>query len=688
MRITTSLGRISTATFAVFTCFVLLGLLGIHLKFAMFDQSPIRVAMLAGNYHLDQSSGARPLGYYFDDILICLVLAPLFATILITMIFRRYRVGVAACICIVISTLLFFEQNAFTAVGNYVSRSYMIDSIHSGLAEPSLAASYVSRATLAKFAAIILAFVVIWILARVSSKRVVASPPPTKRPLRFALSVPAASVWVLAVAVAPISFAMRDPGSPLNTSNATRAFSVLLSSGANVGLSGLGFNQALAEMRTLTRTPPLDSTNPLVGSERGANVLVFVMETGPAKSLDLPALASHLPGTAPLFQHAFVARHQYTTYPYTSNAVYSILSGLYPQGRSRLLLNLRQPSLNGLMTALGPDVPVRSVFMPGLSGLNLDSRMYAVFGAKNLYLSDTHPNDPLRVAAEQRADALIAQLQREGSVFDKNTLQNLKMKLVLDYQALARAKAEITTAAHSHKRFLVAFLPQVAHGPWIALHNESSVVARGHDLMLLEDQWLRELVNTLQKADQLDNTIIVFTADHGVRTRIEDPSLQLDKLSDYMFHVPLLIYAPHLKQTVFIENPSSHIDVAPTVLALLGNTGEVEEMEGTPIWQREPDQRLYFWAGAYGGVDGLEENGEYYMHQYFTDAVFRNNRLDFPNETIVQHSSPAESFTKNALSRADLLQETMVSRWIDKKQQRSSGLRSTSGNMPGHAESN
>ena len=55
-----------------------------------------------------------------------------------------------------------------------------------------------------------------------------------------------------------------------------------------------------------------------------------------------------------------------------------------------------------------------------------------------------------------------------------------------------------------------------------------------------------------------------------------------------MFRVPLLIYAPQAvaAPTDARRRPTSHIDLAPTLLALLGAPDAAARMHGVPVWQR------------------------------------------------------------------------------------------------------
>ncbi|MFI4969400.1 MAG: sulfatase-like hydrolase/transferase [Lysobacterales bacterium] len=659
--------RPGTATFAVLDCFLLLGLLGLYLKIGMLDLQWEAIARFLGKLKAYEVSPLQRLGFYFDDIVVNLILVPLLATPIVCVLFRRYRAGAAALLCIALGTVYFFELRAQAEVGQYVSRDLVMDSLRWSIANPGMGSEYITVASAIKLGIVLAAWVAIWILARLARRVERVGPLHDSPWYRRLLMLPAISIPALAVVVAALSLAHRLPDSLLNPSSVGRVARMLLGPGADQGSTGhLDFNQALAASRQLTHSAALDSANPLIGSERDADVLVFIMETGPAQALDFAASGRELPGIGPLFERSFVAQRHYTTYPYTSDAVYSMLSGLYPQGRRRLFRNLQHASLNGLMSALKDSVPVRRVYLPSLYHAEVDDRMYAAFGAETLYASDEHADDPLHATGEQRADELLAQLERSGSVFDAASRELLHARLAADFQALEKMKADIADAVHTHRRYCVAYLPQVAHAPWTALHSESTVLARGRALMLLQDMWVKELVDLLRDLGRLDHTVIAVTADHGIRTRAEDPALAIGKISDYMFRVPLLIYAPDaLQQTSLIDSPTSHIDIAPTLLALLGATGSAARMQGIPVWQRGTHDRLYFWAANYGGADGFEQDGSYYMRQALSGSVFESSTFTFGDDTLARRDDPAIAFATDALTQARQLQETLVSRLIE-----------------------
>jgi hypothetical protein len=357
-----------------------------------------------------------------------------------------------------------------------------------------------------------------------------------------------------------------------------------------------------------------------------------------------------------------VSPRHYTAHPYSSDALFAVLSGTYPLGRRLLLQDSAGLDVNGLFSGLPPDVGLRGIYLPSLYKIELDDRMYSAFGARTLYVADRHLDDPLRAAAERRADGLLQTLgadRMEAPVRDR-----LRIKLVSDLQALERAKADITTAIASGGRYAVLFFPEIGHGPWPQLRpGDTDVLARGRLLMDIQDGWLDELLDVIAAGHRLDRTVVALTADHGLRTRAEYPPLRVGFLNDVMFRVPLLIYAPHAAAApTELPHPTSHIDLAPTLLALLGAPDAAARMHGIPVWQRSGRERLYLLASAYGGADGFTEDGRFYMHQVLSGAVYASDHLGFDDRDQARPGDPVIPFVVDGLARAVEGQHALVSR--------------------------
>jgi hypothetical protein len=181
--------------------------------------------------------------------------------------------------------------------------------------------------------------------------------------------------------------------------------------------------------------------------------------------------------------------------------------------------------------------------------------------------------------------------------------------------------------------------------------------------MRLQDGWLGQILDVIARAGRLDHTVVVVTADHGLRTRVEYPPLPVGLLSDVTYRVPLLVHAPRtLAAPLHLPAPSSHIDVAPTILALLGRAGAAARMPGLPIWQREADDRLYLLGSTYGGADGFVEGGRYYMRQALSGLLYANDRLAFESAPPLPPADPRASWIADGLTRAEALQEAISAR--------------------------
>jgi arylsulfatase A-like enzyme len=181
--------------------------------------------------------------------------------------------------------------------------------------------------------------------------------------------------------------------------------------------------------------------------------------------------------------------------------------------------------------------------------------------------------------------------------------------------------------------------------------------------MDIQDAWLDELLDVVAAGHRLDRTVVVLTADHGLRTRAEYPALRVGYLSDVMFRVPLMIYAPRaVPAPTVLQVPTSHIDLAPTLLALLGSPDAAARMHGIPVWQRSAHDRLYLLGSAYGGADGFLEGGRFYMHQTLSGAVYASDRFSFGDADQAQPGDQIVPFVVGGLDKASEGQHALITR--------------------------
>lgn len=89
--------------------------------------------------------------------------------------------------------------------------------------------------------------------------------------------------------------------------------------------------------------------------------------------------------------------------------------------------------------------------------------------------------------------------------------------------------------------------------------------------ILYADESLRALFNEYRRRKDFDNTIFIITGDHAM------PELSYTYVNPLAkYRVPLIIYSPMLKHPESFPAVVSHLDLTPSILALLENQGFIE----------------------------------------------------------------------------------------------------------------
>ena len=100
--------------------------------------------------------------------------------------------------------------------------------------------------------------------------------------------------------------------------------------------------------------------------------------------------------------------------------------------------------------------------------------------------------------------------------------------------------------------------------------------------LLTVDDMVKDVVETLQAHNRLDNTFVIFTSDNGYH--LGQFSQPLDKREPYEtdVRVPLLVRGPSIPQGHILSYPTSNVDLAPTLLDL-ANLPVPKYMDGTSL---------------------------------------------------------------------------------------------------------
>ena len=112
------------------------------------------------------------------------------------------------------------------------------------------------------------------------------------------------------------------------------------------------------------------------------------------------------------------------------------------------------------------------------------------------------------------------------------------------------------------------------------------------------DFWIGEMINTLKRKGLYDNTLIVYTADHGDYMGFHHMILKQNYMYDPVVRVPLIVKRPHEMQPGETENRLvSGADLASSILQWSGL--DPKQVEGCPI-----DDSTRKWVIAEQHING------------------------------------------------------------------------------------
>ncbi|MFT7474850.1 MAG: choline-sulfatase [Verrucomicrobiales bacterium] len=131
------------------------------------------------------------------------------------------------------------------------------------------------------------------------------------------------------------------------------------------------------------------------------------------------------------------------------------------------------------------------------------------------------------------------------------------------------------------------------------------------------DDWIGQLVTTLEETQQLDNTVIIVTSDHG--DMLGDRGAWF-KMSFYerSARVPFIMAGPGVSAGV-ATNVNSHLDVLPTLLDIATDGGPWPEL-GADLAGRS------LWELASGGTDDIDETFGEYTGEMLSHPMFMIRR--------------------------------------------------------------
>jgi arylsulfatase A-like enzyme len=175
--------------------------------------------------------------------------------------------------------------------------------------------------------------------------------------------------------------------------------------------------------------------------------------------------------------------------------------------------------------------------------------------------------------------------------------------------------------AHKSKPFFLSIWTMDSHHPYTPADHQNYGVpdpSLGRYLNAVHsvDALIGQLADQLQKMGLADNTLLVITGDHGEAFGEHGQTVHGFTVYNEELQVPLIIVNPRLfPNKRVIDEPGRQIDIAPTLLSLLGMP-EPPQWQGISLFDRRRSDRVYMFSGNGNYVMGLIDGKMKYIYDF------------------------------------------------------------------------
>jgi membrane-anchored protein YejM (alkaline phosphatase superfamily) len=140
--------------------------------------------------------------------------------------------------------------------------------------------------------------------------------------------------------------------------------------------------------------------------------------------------------------------------------------------------------------------------------------------------------------------------------------------------------------------------------------DQTGYYNRYRNALYLIDKEVHEIIKALKTHQQLDNTVIMITSDHGEEFNDNKQGYfgHASNFTRYQTQVPLIVFWPGEKPTSF-DHRTTHYDIVPTLMEkLLGSQSPIKNYSiGKNLLQDKPHhQSPYLIMGSYIGLGIVE----------------------------------------------------------------------------------
>lgn len=326
----------------------------------------------------------------------------------------------------------------------------------------------------------------------------------------------------------------------------------------------------------------------LAGTMRGRNVVLIILESTGARHLGLyGATPDPMPNLTALAAQSLIFDRAYAVYPESVKGLFAALCSKYPAFDTA-------PELYA-------DVPCASI-AGSLSAAGYRSALF--HSGRFMYLGMSSVIERRGFQLLEDAGAIGGRVDSSFGVDDSSTVQRVLQWI---------------DSQDKSAPFFVAYLPTSGHNPYLTTTSgpfrADQDFWRYMNALHEGDAALGALIAGLRARRLDERTLFVVFGDHGEAFG-EHPGNFAHTLfiHEENVHVPLVIAAPGaLSASTHIGRVASVVDVAPTMLDLLGLPGEASH-QGTTLLGPEPRMALFYTDYSIGWL-GLADGCWKYLYE-------------------------------------------------------------------------
>lgn len=333
------------------------------------------------------------------------------------------------------------------------------------------------------------------------------------------------------------------------------------------------------------------------------NLLIVMLESLRADMLD-PVL---MPNLYRFADDNITFSHHYSSSNDSSSGIFGLFYGLpssYAQnlrseGLSPLLINIleKQNYQFGLFSA---DNFTNPIYYQSIFGQHLENKKKTI--AKRASLADKETT--------QRLTRWLFETNKRAPWF-----AYLELKNITEYKQRGDYNQPFQPSLDND-------LAKLGKQPTLLLKNSYNNAAH------YVDSLLGNVFETLSKQGQLENTVIIITANHGVEFNETGANNQEtnSKYSKYQLQVPLVIHWPN-KPAQVINKYTSHLDIVPTLMenVLDVNNPSTIYASGENLFELSNDQRQWLIAGDNRDIVVVEPDQTTVVDKFGNYQVYDNN---------------------------------------------------------------